>query len=181
MKKEIILKRCPICGSLPNHRAEDMGGANYQHYYGCTDYIYECPKCKVLSASRCTVYIDSNEKAQREAQKAWNKECEKYEKLLSWREEESDNKVSSIKYGLEPHYNLDGLADYVASTPVEQLDREVAALSKSEKEDLVDMLLSSKYDIFNPWYKKLLITLDTFQTRDILSYYHNKFDKVEVE
>jgi len=88
MKKEITLKRCPICGSMPNRRVEDMSGSNYQHYYGCTDYIYECPKCKVLSASRCTVYIDSNEKAEREAQKAWNAECDKYEKLLSWREED---------------------------------------------------------------------------------------------
>ena len=88
MKKEIVLKRCPLCGSYPTHRVEDMGTAPYQHYYGCFDYIYECPKCKVLSASRCTVYIDSNEKAEREAQKAWNVECDKYEKLLSWREED---------------------------------------------------------------------------------------------
>jgi len=181
MKKEIVLKRCPICGAMPNRRAEDMSGGNYQHYYGCTDYIYECPKCKVLSASRCTVYIDSNEKAEREAQKAWNAECDKYEKLLSWREEESDNKVSSIRYGLEPHYNLDGLADYVAKTPTEQLDREVVALSKSEKEDLVDMLLSSKYNIFNPWYKKLLISINSPRTNDILSYYKKGFDKVKID
>lgn len=174
MGKEIILKRCPICGSIPNHRAEDMSGANYQHYYGCTDYIYECPKCKVLSASRCTVYIDSNEKADREARKAWNAECDKWEKTLSWR-----TAISSLKEGLEPKYNLEGLVDYVTNTSPEQLDKEVLKLSKDEREELVSILLSSDYDIFNPWYKKLLISLNTLRTNDILEYYKEEFSKIK--
>ena len=84
-KKEIALKPCPICGSMPNHRAEDMGGANYQHYYGCTDFIYECPTCKQLYASACNVYTKTTDEARQNAKKAWNKECEKYEKFLAWR------------------------------------------------------------------------------------------------
>ena len=175
MGKEIILKRCPICGSMPTRRAEDMSGANYQHYYGCTDYIYECPKCEVIHVSRDTVYIDSAEKADREAKKAWNAECDKWEKILSWR-----TAIDSLEDGIEPRYNLDALANYVSNTSTEQLDKEVLKLSKDQREKLVDLLLlSSKYNIFNPWYKKLLISLNTMRTNDILDYYKKDFAKVK--
>ena len=181
MKKEIILKRCPLCGSMPTHQVDDMGTAPYQHYYGSFNYIYKCPKCGVIHVSADTVYHKSGEEADAAAKELWNKKCDEWEETLSWREEESDNKVTSIRYGLEPHYNLDGLADYVAKTPTEQLDREVVTLSKSEKEDLADMLLSSKYNIFNPWYKKLLISINSPGTNDILSYYKKGFDKVKID
>lgn len=176
MKKEIILSRCPLCGAYPNHRVEDMGQPPYQHYYDSFDYIYECPKCKVIHVSADTVYCKDRNEAEREAKEAWNKKCKEWEKTLSWR-----NAIDSIAYGLEPHWDLDALADYVTNTPVEQLDREVAALNIEQREQLVDMLLSSKYDIFNPWYKRLLISLDTFRTNDILSYYKKGFDEVKEE
>lgn len=174
MPKEIILKRCPICGSYPTHRVEDMGGANYQHYYGCNDYIYECPKCKIIHVSRDTVYIKTGKEADRKAKQAWNKECEKWEKTLSWR-----TKLDSLAEGLEPKYDLNALADYVKNTPVEVLDREVAELTKESKQQLVNMLLCSKYNIFTPWYKRLLISLDTLRSKDILDYYKDGFDKVK--
>lgn len=174
MGKEIILKKCPICGSIPNHRADDMSGANYQHYYGCTNYIYECPKCGVIHASCSTVYIDDKHKADREAQKAWNAECDKWEKILSWR-----TAISSLREGLEPKYNLEGLVDYVTNTSPEQLDKEVLKLSKDEREELVNILLSSDYDVFNPWYKKLLISLNTLRSNDILEYYKEEFSKIK--
>ena len=174
MGKEIILKKCPICGSIPNHRADDMSGANYQHYYGCNNHIYKCPNCGVIHVSRDTVYIDSDEKADREARKAWNDECDKWEKILSWR-----TAISSLKEGIEPKYNLEGLVNYVTNTPPEQLDKEVLKLSKDEREELVGILLSSDYDIFNPWYKKLLISLNTLRTNDILEYYKEEFSKIK--
>ena len=74
---------------------------------------------------------------------------------------------------------LNALADYVKNTPVEVLDREVAELTKESKQQLVNMLLCSKYNIFTPWYKRLLISLDTLRSKDILDYYKDGFDKVK--
>ena len=69
---------------------------------------------------------------------------------------------------------------------VEQHDKDQVALYKEAIEldedqinDLVGILLSSKYNIFVPWYKKLLIYLkDNFQAQDILEYYKEQFKKV---
>ena len=92
-KKEITLKPCPLCGSMPRHKVEDMGTGSYQHYYGCTDYIYECPKCGVIYASGDTVYSKNADEAERIARESWNKQCDKWEKTLSWK---TKNKPESI-------------------------------------------------------------------------------------
>lgn len=174
MKKEIVLKKCPICGSAPTVRVDDMSGGQYQHYYGSYNHIYKCPKCGVIHVSRDTVGIDSDAKADREAKKAWNAECDKWEKILSWR-----TAISSLEEGLKPRHDLDALADYVTNTPTEQLDKELLKLSKDLREQLVDLLLSSKYNIFNSWYKKLLISLNTIRTNDILNYYEKDFSNIK--
>ena len=174
MKKEIILSRCPLCGAYPTHRVDDMSGPRYQHYYGCFNYIYECPKCKIIHACADTVYCETVEEADTEAKESWNKKCAEWEETLSWR-----NEVNSLEEAMAPKYDLDALANYVTKTSPLELNREVRRLSDSEKEDLVDMLLSSKYNIFNPWYKKLLISIGSPRTKDILEYYKNGFDKVK--
>jgi len=96
-KKEITLKPCPICGSLPRHRVEDMGTGSYQHYYGCTDHIYECPKCGIIHASGDTVYSKDADEAERVARTSWNKQCDKWEKTLSWRTPTDTTQEDTIK------------------------------------------------------------------------------------
>lgn len=63
----------------------------------------------------------------------------------------------------------------------EALYQEAIALDEYRRDDLIDILLSSDYDIFVPWYKKLLINTNTFTSNDILDYYKENFDKVEID
>ena len=62
---------------------------------------------------------------------------------------------------------------------------EVNALNEDQQEDLINMLLSSDYDIFTQWYKDLLLRMaekyDNFRAKDILEYYHKSFEKVGKE
>ena len=174
MKKEIILSRCPLCGSMPVHQVDDMGTAPYQHYYGSFNYIYRCPKCGVINVSADTVYRKSGEEADAAAKELWNKKCAEWEETLSWR-----NEVDSLAEAMAPRYDLDALANYVTKTSPLELDREISKMKNYEKEELVDMLVSSKYNIFNPWYKKLLISINSPRTNDILKYYKRGFDKIE--
>ena len=61
----------------------------------------------------------------------------------------------------------------------ESLYQEAIALDEYQRDDLIDILLSSDYNIFVPWYKKLLRHTNTFTSNDILDYYKESFDKVE--
>jgi len=61
----------------------------------------------------------------------------------------------------------------------EALYQEAIALDEDRRDDLIDILLSSDYDIFVPWYKKLLVNTDTFTANDILDYYKKRFSTVE--
>jgi len=63
----------------------------------------------------------------------------------------------------------------------EALYQEAIVLDENQKDDLIGILLSSDYDIFVPWYKKLLINTNTFISNDILDYYKESFDKVREE
>ena len=63
----------------------------------------------------------------------------------------------------------------------EALYQEAIALDEYRRNDLIDILLSSDYDIFVPWYKKLLINTNTFTSNDLLDYYKESFDKVEID
>ena len=58
------------------------------------------------------------------------------------------------------------------------LYEEAIALDEYQRDDLIHILLSSDYNIFVPWYKKLLLQTDTFTANDILDYYKESFDKV---
>ncbi len=60
----------------------------------------------------------------------------------------------------------------------EALYQEAIALEKNQRDHLISILLSSDYDIFVPWYKKLLTNTNTFRSNDILDYYKESFDKV---
>ena len=61
---------------------------------------------------------------------------------------------------------------------------EAIKLNKYQQEDLANMILSSSYNIFVPWYKAFLLQLanksDSFRAADILNYYSEEFDKVEI-
>ena len=110
MSKEITLKRCPICGSHPEHQVDDMGTGSYQHYYGAYNYIYKCPKCGMLHVSRDTVYIKTGEEADRKAKQAWNAECDKWEKTLAWRKDRQPetNPISKPEVKEQTTFVLEG-------------------------------------------------------------------------
>jgi hypothetical protein len=66
------------------------------------------------------------------------------------------------------------------------LYEEAIQLGGSCAGDLIGVLLSSDYNIFQPWYKAMLIwykdngdTGVTFEAADLLDYYKESFDKVE--
>ena len=66
------------------------------------------------------------------------------------------------------------------------LYEEAIQLGGSMASDLIGVLLSSDYDIFQPWYKAMLIwykdngdTGVTFEAEDLLDYYKDAFSKVE--
>ena len=59
------------------------------------------------------------------------------------------------------------------------LYQEAIVLEEDQRDDLIGILLSSDYNIFVPWYKKLLRHTNTFTSNDILDYYKESFDKVE--
>lgn len=61
----------------------------------------------------------------------------------------------------------------------EALYQEAIALNEYRRDDLINILLSSDYNIFVPWYKKLLVNTDTFTANDVLECYKKSFDKVE--
>ena len=61
----------------------------------------------------------------------------------------------------------------------EALYQEAIALEEDKRDNLIDILLSSDYNIFVPWYKKLLRHTNTFTSNDILDCYKESFDKVE--
>ena len=61
----------------------------------------------------------------------------------------------------------------------EALYQEAIVLDEDQRDDLIGILLSSVYNIFVPWYKKLLINTNTFISNDILDYYKESFDKVK--
>jgi hypothetical protein len=63
----------------------------------------------------------------------------------------------------------------------EALYQEAIALNKYQMEMLINILLSSSYNIFVPWYKKLLIYANSFRSNDILDYYKESFDKVKID
>lgn len=123
MSKEITLKRCPICGSHPEHRVDDMGTGAYQHYYGAYNYIYKCPKCGMLHVSRDTVYIKTGEEADRKAKQAWNAECDKWEKTLAWRKDRPSetNPISKSEVKEQTVFVLEG-DEYHRFTPYSLTD-----------------------------------------------------------
>jgi len=66
------------------------------------------------------------------------------------------------------------------------LYKEAIALSDYVSGDLIDILLSSDYDVFVPWYKAFLKyvaenakTGSSWVAKDILDYYKKAFSKVE--
>lgn len=63
----------------------------------------------------------------------------------------------------------------------EALYQEAIALDEDQRDDLIGILLSSSYNIFVPWYKKLLINTNTFTSNDLLDYYKESFDKVKID
>lgn len=63
----------------------------------------------------------------------------------------------------------------------EALYQEAIALDEDQRDDLIGILLSSDYNIFVPWYKKLLINTNTFISNDLLDYYKESFDKVKID
>ena len=63
----------------------------------------------------------------------------------------------------------------------EALYQEAIALDEDQRDDLIGILLSSAYNIFVPWYKKLLINTNTFTSTDLLDYYKESFDKVKID
>ena len=63
----------------------------------------------------------------------------------------------------------------------EALYQEAIALDEDQKGDLIGILLSSDYNIFVPWYKKLLINTNTFTSNDLLDYYKEDFDEVKID
>lgn len=63
-------------------------------------------------------------------------------------------------------------------TNPEVLYQEAIALDEYQRDALISILLSSDYNIFVPWYKKLLSQANTFTSNDILDYYKERFDKV---
>ena len=66
-------------------------------------------------------------------------------------------------------------------TNQEALYQEAIALNEYQMEDLIDILLSSSYNIFVPWYKKLLIYANSFRSNDILDYYKEEFDNIKID
>lgn len=65
------------------------------------------------------------------------------------------------------------------------LYKEAIALNEYVVGDLINILLCGPYNIFKPWYKKLLKYVGEhgapspkFRANDILSYYGQAFDKV---
>lgn len=79
--------------------------------------------------------------------------------------------------------------DYVKAHDNEPkaLLEEAKQLNEVRKEALIDILLSSEYDVFVPWYKALLLyCIDLkeeacvqWRAKDIFTYYKKGFDKVE--
>ena len=61
------------------------------------------------------------------------------------------------------------------------LYQEAIALGEYQRDDLINILLSSDYNIFVPWYKKLLINTNTFRSNDILDYYKEDFADVKID
>ena len=66
-----ILK-CPICKSTPVLRVSDMGRPNGRGYQGCFAWIYECPKCGLVSGGSDTVYTPKD-RVEIEAIRSWNR------------------------------------------------------------------------------------------------------------
>ncbi len=63
----------------------------------------------------------------------------------------------------------------------EALYQEAIALNEYHRRMLINILLASNYNIFVPWYKKLLIYTNSFRSNDILDYYKESFDKVKID
>lgn len=91
----------------------------------------------------------------------------------------------SLKFYLDavcPHCGngSEYVVNYVKShdSNPEALYQEAIALKENQRDNLIDILLSSDYNIFVPWYKKLLINTNTFTSNNILDYYKESFDKV---
>ena len=61
----------------------------------------------------------------------------------------------------------------------EALYQEAIMLNEYQRGNLVNILLSSDYNIFVSWYKKLLIYINSSRSNDILDYYKEEFDEVE--
>jgi hypothetical protein len=59
------------------------------------------------------------------------------------------------------------------------LYQEALVLSEYQMGDLIGILLASDYDVFVPWYKKLLVHVNSPTSNDILDYYKEAFDEVE--
>ena len=74
----------------------------------------------------------------------------------------------------------DRVVEYVKShdNNPEALYKEAIALNNYQREDLIEILLTSDYNIFVPWYKKLLINTNTYTSKEMLMIYKKSFDEV---
>lgn len=82
-----IIKLCPICGSAPQLKIEDMGLPGGHGYPGCYSYTMSCPHCDLPKhVGSDTVYRPQND-AHRKTIEDWNKEVERIQKFLDERKE----------------------------------------------------------------------------------------------
>lgn len=76
------VKVCPICGSMPTMRIEDMGRPNGRGYPGCFSYTLSCDYCELpQSVGATTVYTDPS-KVEIECINKWNKEVDRIQAFL---------------------------------------------------------------------------------------------------
>lgn len=78
------IKKCPICGEYPKFEVSDMGRPNGRGYQGSYSYTYYC-ECGYMKRGTSDTVYNTEKEAPQLALDNWNKEVDKLEIILSWR------------------------------------------------------------------------------------------------
>ena len=76
------IKVCPICGSVPIMRVEDMGKPNGRGYPGDFSYTLSCNYCKLPKSVSATTVYTNPDKIEDECISKWNEEVDRIQNFL---------------------------------------------------------------------------------------------------
>ena len=76
------IKVCPICGSIPIMKVEDMGRPNGRGYPGCFSYTISCPHCDLPKHVGSDTVCHDPDTAHRLSRERWNEEVDRIQAFL---------------------------------------------------------------------------------------------------